>query len=81
MVKDCCNSCLVLHQFMGLFFNPITEVTMTTQKIFCKGCGRKLNYSPLPMLYGETVFEFEDGFYCERCAIERTKRKRKAIKK
>ncbi|MFA6201207.1 MAG: hypothetical protein WC679_12465 [Bacteroidales bacterium] len=50
-------------------------------KKFCKGCGRKLNESPLPAVYGERVYEFEDGFYCEICGKAIVKKRREKLNK
>lgn len=49
---------------------------MMPEKIFCKGCGRRLMNIPF---VGERIVEFEEGFYCDRCAKERAEKGRKKI--
>jgi hypothetical protein len=49
---------------------------MTMEKIYCKGCGRRLNNIPF---IGEPMVEFEEGFYCQKCAKERAENKRSKI--
>jgi len=50
---------------------------MMKDKVFCKGCGKKLNVLPFGM--GDRYQEFEDGFYCETCAKLRINKRRKEI--
>jgi len=45
-------------------------------KVFCKGCGRRLNNLPF---MGERIVEFEEGFYCEKCAKERSEQMRRKM--
>jgi len=52
-----------------------------TNKIFCKGCGKKLNISLMPGIYGEQTQEFEDGHYCLECAREKIKKQRSKLSK
>lgn len=49
---------------------------MMMEKVFCKGCGRRLKNA---FFGGERIIEFEEGFYCEKCAKERSEKKRKEI--
>lgn len=44
------------------------------EKVFCKGCLRRLNNA---FMGGERIIEFEDGQYCERCAKERIEKRGK----
>ena len=46
------------------------------EKTFCKRCGRKLSIGIMGF-GGEPIIEFEDGFYCQKCARERADGKRK----
>lgn len=48
---------------------------------FCKGCGNKLNILTgiLGAMTKKNYFEFDDGFYCEKCAKIRVAKRRKKL--
>lgn len=49
---------------------------MRMEKIYCQGCGRRLQNIPF---IGERMVEFEEGFYCEKCAKDRAEKGRRKI--
>jgi len=47
-------------------------------KKFCRQCGVIVNEGMFG--FGATIYEFDDGVYCENCAIIRVQAKRKKLK-
>ena len=44
-------------------------------KLFCQKCKRRITKKFFGM--GENVIEFEDGYYCEKCAKEKVENSRR----
>jgi len=53
---------------------------MIKDKIFCKGCGQKINTDMLSVLSGNKFVELDDGYYCSDCAKDRIKKRRAKLK-
>ncbi len=47
------------------------------EKKFCVGCERALSPPIIMNWGGEKMYEFKDGFYCEKCAKIRVDKVRK----
>jgi len=49
------------------------------EKKFCKNCKKRLPERTLfsSLAGGEKVYEFEDGWYCENCALVKVKKARR----
>ena len=46
-------------------------------KLFCQRCKRRIIKKFLGS--GENIIEFEDGYYCEKCAKEKVEEARRKI--
>lgn len=54
---------------------------MIREKIFCKGCGQKIDTNNLlTVLTGNKYIELDDGYYCGECAKDRIKKRRAKLK-
>lgn len=59
---------------------------MIHEKKFCKGCGQRIDSQKsgiLDMIMPKQQAppqEFEDGWYCHQCAIEKVEKKRRTLK-
>jgi len=52
-----------------------------SEKIFCQGCKQRISKSGMAKKLltkgSEDIFEFEDGFYCSKCAKIKVEKERR----